>query len=139
MYLAMTHVYSRAVMQQSTHYRYYIILLSHCFLCLYSFLCTCPIMHDKLITYCCSALLYTYKALSDVVRIPTRMRITGRCKGYNDVFVFCQCTWRIYSACGKTGYLPCSLFGRLSHPLCSHPSCRRVHLQLCPTESCMVR
>ena len=61
-YVAMTQVYSRAVMQQCT--RYYIILLSLCFLhqCLHfihvlvtvdlTILCTCPIMHDKLITYC---------------------------------------------------------------------------------------
>ena len=41
-------------------------------------LCICPIMHDKLITYC-SALLKL------ILRIHMRMRITGRCKGYNDL------------------------------------------------------
>ena len=58
-HVAMTQVYNRAVMQQST--RYYIIYFHFAFY-MYAFisttgtvtiLCTCPIMHNKLITYCC--------------------------------------------------------------------------------------
>ena len=71
-YVAMTQVYSRAVMQQST--RYYIILLSLCFLhlCLHfnhfstvTILCTCSIMHESLIS------------LIRSIAWELRMRITG--------------------------------------------------------------
>ena len=86
-YVAMTQVHNRAVMQQST--RYYIIYFHFVFY-IYAFILTTSIYSNYPIymsyyLLCMIILSLTLFALITESDNPTRMRTTGRCKGYHDV------------------------------------------------------
>ena len=106
------------VVQQSSHAAVYMLLLSLCFPHIYAFilttstvtiLCTCPIMHDKLIHLLLFALQWESHR-SHAHHWPVR-RLQWR-----NLF-FLPEHMANSSACAKTRYLSCSLFERLSWPL----------------------